>query len=602
MKMRFLRVFVLLRVLVLPAAPVFAQPLEPVRYTLSFPAPLTHYVEVEATYPTDGQSEITLMMPVWTPGSYLVREYSRNVEALSATNSNRARLPVEKTRKNRWRVQTNGARSVAVHYRVYAHEMSVRTNWIDDEFALLNGAPTFITLLTALNRPHEVKLVLPTGWSRSVSAMPAGNAPDTYRAADYDTLVDSPIVAGNPAIYEFSAAGKRHYLVNVAERGDWDGKKAAQDLAAVVQKTIDFWGAAPYDAYYFLNVIGGAGGGLEHKSSTVLNPSRDSTETRQDYLGWLSAASHEFFHAWNVKRLRPIELGPFDYENEVYTRSLWFVEGVTDYYADLQNHRAGVTTVDEYLGALSGEIANLQTTPGRLVQPAELASYDAWIKYYRPDDNSVNASISYYTKGLVIGFALDAKIRHLTGGAKSLDDLMRLMYQRFSGAKGFTSENLRATAVEIVGGSSGPDLQRWLVRALETTDEIDYREALELFGLMFKPVPSPPMVSLGVSTRAEDGRTIVTTVRRGSPAAQAGIDVNDAIVAVNDVPVSQSQLAPALARVGAGNSARITIGRRGIARAIDVTLAADPSQAWSLALKPDAAPAQRARLSAWLGE
>jgi predicted metalloprotease with PDZ domain len=583
------------------AWPLHAQTLEPVRYTLSFPAPLTHYVEVEATYPTEGQAYVDLMMPVWTPGSYLVREYARHVEALTARDPNHASLSVDKTRKNRWRVTTNGARSIAVHYRVYAHEMSVRTNWVDDEYALLNGAPTFITLLGTSNRPHDVRLVLPAAWSRSVSAMPQGSAPNTFRAADYDTLVDSPIVAGNPAIYEFSVAGKRHYLVDVGEGGVWDGRRAVQDLAKIVQQTIDFWGVVPYDSYYFLNIIGGTGGGLEHKSSTVLNPARDSTSTRADYLGWLSTASHEFFHAWNVKRLRPIELGPFDYENEVYTRSLWFVEGVTDYYADLQNRRARVSTLDEYLAALSKEIANLQTTPGRLVQPAEQASYDAWIKYYRPDENSINSSISYYTKGLVIGFVLDAKIRHLTGGARSLDDLMRLMYQRFSGAKGFTSEDLRATTAEIVGVPNRPELRRWFAKTLETTDELDYAEALEWYGLQFKAPPEAPKPSLGIGIKSDNQRTIVSEVRRGSSAEAAGIGVNDEILAVNDVPVTRDQLAAALAKVGVGNTARITIARRGIARAIDVTLAADPAEAWSLAVRSNATPPQADHRNRWLG-
>ncbi len=604
--MTSLRAFASLRVFVILACiccaqPLHAQTLEPVRYTLGFPAPLSHYVEVEAVYPTDGQSQITLMMPVWTPGSYLVREFARNIEALTAAGPSHAPLMVEKTRKNRWRVQTNGARSVAVHYRVYGHEMSVRTNWIDDRFALLNGAPTFITLLTTLNRPHEVRLVLPQGWSRSVSGMPPGSGPDSYLAPDYDTLVDSPIVVGNPAISEFSVAGKQHYLVNVGESGAWDGKRAVQDLATIVQQTTDFWRVVPYDAYYFFNVIGGAGGGIEHKNSTVLNPSRDATATRPAYLAWLNTASHEFFHAWNVKRLRPIELGPFDYENEVYTRSLWFAEGVTDYYADLQIRRAGVSTDDEYLAMLSTEIATLQTTPGRLAQSAELASYDAWIKYYRPDDNSVNVSISYYTKGLVVGFALDAKIRHLTGGAKSLDDLMRLLYQRFSEAKGFTPEDLRATAVDIVGASNGPELRRWFARALETTEELDYREALDWYGLQFKPAPNTPRAWLGVGSRVDNQRTIVTEVRRNSPAAEAGIDVGDEIIAVNDVPIAQAPLAPALTKIGAGNIARITVARRGIARAVDVTLAADPSSAWSLEVQANARPDQIAQRRSWLG-
>jgi len=599
------RVFVVLRAFVITVcvccvSPLHAQTLEPVRYTVSFPAPLTHYVEVEATYPTDGQPSIDLMMPVWTPGSYLVREYSRNVEALTATGSNREPLRVEKTRKNRWRVQTKGARSIDVHYRVYAHELSVRTNWVDDEYALLNGAPTFITPLAMLNRPHEVRVVLPGAWSRSVSPMPAGAAPNSFRAADYDTLVDSPIVCGNPAIYDFTVAGKPHYLVDIAERGVWDGKRAVQDLATIVQKTTDFWGFVPYDSYYFFNIIGGNGGGLEHKSSTVLNPKRESTGTREDYLAWLSTASHEFFHAWNVKRLHPIELGPFDYENEVYTRSLWFVEGVTDYYADLQIRRAEISTIDEYLAALSAEIARLQTTPGRFIQPAEQASYDAWIKYYRPDENSINTSISYYTKGLVIGFLLDAKIRHLTNGARSLDELMRSMYQRFSGPYGFTPDDLRTAAVEIVGAAHGPELRRWFEKTLETTDELDYAEALDWYGLQFTAAPGPPRTSLGIRTEVENQRTIVTELRRGSPAAEAGMMLDDQIIAINDVPVSQGELVAALAKIGAGNKARITIARRGIARALDVTLAADPAQAWSVAVRSNSTAAQTQHRDRWL--
>jgi predicted metalloprotease with PDZ domain len=598
------RAFVFLRILVVHACIAcanvsYAQTPEPIRYTLSFPAPLTHYVEVEATFPSDAQAYIDLMMPVWTPGSYLVREYARNVEALTATDSNHSPLVVQKTRKNRWRVQTNGAKSVAVHYRVYAHEMSVRTNWVDDEFALLNGAPTFITLAAGLNRPHEVRLVLPAAWGRSISPMPGGSAPNSFRAPDYDTLVDSPIVAGNPAVYEFTVAGKRHYLVDVGEGGVWDGKGAVQDLAKIVRQTTEFWRVVPYDSYYFFNIIGGIGGGLEHKNSTVLNPRRESTTTRADYLGWLSTASHEFFHAWNVKRLRPIELGPFDYENEVYTRSLWFVEGVTDYYADLQSRRAGVSTPEEHLASLSAEIANLQTTPGRFVQPAEQASYDAWIKYYRPDENSVNTSVSYYTKGLVIGFLLDAKIRHLTNDARSLDDLMRLMYQRYSGATGFTPEDLRRSAAEIAGVSNGPELRRWFVQALETTEDLDYKEALDWYGLQFSPPPDHPKTSLGIRTRLDNQRTVVTEVRRGSPAAEAGITSDDQIVAINDVPVAQDQITAELARIGAGNVARITIARRGIARTLDVTLSADPAEAWSLQVRPTSTPAQSQHRTHW---
>jgi predicted metalloprotease with PDZ domain len=581
------------------ALPASAQPLEPIRYTLRFPAPQTHYVEVEALVPTDGQAQLDLMMPVWTPGSYLVREYSRNVEALTASSAEGASLGVEKTRKNRWRVAANGARIVSLRYRVYAREMTVRTNWIDDQFAQLNGAATYITRLEGRDRPYEVRLQLPPGWARSLSGL-ASSGPNVFLATDYDTLVDSPIFAGNPAVYEFAAGGKPHFLVDFGEAGVWDGARAVQDLARIVQRTIDMWGNAPYDRFYFFNVIGSANNGLEHKNSIVMDTPRLSTRTPAGYHGWLSLASHEFMHPWNVKRLRPIELGPFDYENEVYTKSLWFAEGVTDYYGDLQIHRAGVSTRDEYVQDLSGKIASLQATPGRLVQPAETASYDAWIKYYRPDENSANASISYYVKGAVIGFLLDAKLRHATAGAKTLDDFMRLMYRRYSGAKGFTSADLRATAIELAGPSAKDDFTRWFENVLETSEELDYREALDWFGLAFRPPSNARTAYLGVATTIDNGRTVVSRVTRGTPAYDAGFDADDEIVAVNDVRVLAGQLAARIAQFKPGDKISVVIARRDLIRRIDVTLGSDPGQSWSLMVRPDANAEQTAHLAAWL--
>ena len=325
----------MLLALLLWASPAFAQVLEPIRYTLSFPAPHTHYVEVEASYPTDGRAQIDLMMAVWTPGSYLVREYERHVEALTAASETRAPLSVEKTRKNRWRIATGGSRTVWVRYRVYSHEMSVRTNWVDDEMAVINGAPTFITLVESPSRRvHEVRMVLPRSWNGSYSGLVPSTAANTYVAADFDTLVDSPIVAGSPSVYEFSVQGRPHYLVNFRERAIWNGPEAARDLAATASAIAAFWGELPFDRFYFFNIIGSTRNGLEHKNSTMMNTPLE-WGSREAYLQWLSLASHEYFHAWNGKRLRPIELGPFDYEHEVYTKALWLVEGVTEYYADL---------------------------------------------------------------------------------------------------------------------------------------------------------------------------------------------------------------------------------------------------------------------------
>lgn len=589
--------------LALYACLAFAQAPEPIRYSVSFSFPHTHYAEIEASYPTEGRAHIDLMMAVWTPGSYAIREYERHVEALTATDPSRAPLAVEKTRKNRWRVTTNGAATVRVRYRVYAHEMTVRTNWIDDELAVLNGAATFITLLESPSRRrHEVQLALPRSWTRSYSGLTPGAGEHTYSAPDYDTLVDSPIVAGSPAVYDFSVQGRPHYLVNFRERGVWNGPQAAHDAKSIADAIARFWGGVPFDRYYFLNVIGSARNGLEHRNSTLMNIPLEATSSRRDYLDWLNLASHEYFHAWNAKRLRPVELGPFDYESEMYTKSLWFVEGVTDYYADLFAARAGVITREEFFALLSEQIRSLHATPGRLAQSAEAASYDAWIRFYRPDENSDNVSISYYVKGAVIGFLLDAHIRRLTNGARSLDDVMRLMYARFSGDRGYSREDIRDSVAEVVGPTHAREIRTWMTGALETTGELDYSDAMAWLGLRMTPPAEAPRPYLGVATQTQDGKTVVTSVRRGSPAAAAGISLLDEIVAINGEPLTAGQLGQRLGRFAPGSRVTLAMTRRGDPRNVEVVLATDPGHGWQLSVSPTATRTQSQHLDAWLKE
>ena len=583
-------------------APILAQTAAPISYTLRFPAPHTHYVSIEASVPTGGRTQIELMMAVWTPGSYLVREFARHIEAVSARTPAGETLAVEKSRKNRWRVSTGGADRIVVSYLVYAREMSVRTNWIEADFAMLNGAPTFLTLAdddTA--RPHDVTLELPAGWGRSLTGLAprTDRGPHAYRAADFDTLVDSPIVAGTPALYEFAVAGTPHLLVNLGESGVWHGPQSAEDVEKIARETHRMWGVMPYDRYLFLNMITEAGGGLEHRNSALLMSSRWDTASRPNYLRWLGLVSHELFHAWNVKRLRPIELGPFDYENEMHTESLWVVEGITSYYGDLGVHRAGLSTVGEYLEALSRQIRGLQTTPGREVQPVALASYDAWIKYYRADENSSNTSVSYYTKGAVLGFLLDTRIRAATGGAKTLDDVMRMAYARFSGARGYTPEEFRATAREV----AGVDLSAWFTRALDTTEELDYTEALDWLGLEFSGRPEEEEAEpgwVGLLIRTSNGRLLVGQVRRGTPAHDAGFNVDDEILAIGDHRVLANEWNERIALAPPGSEISVLVSRRGALSRLRVVVGAEPANQWDLQPVEEASPSQERHREAWL--
>ena len=582
-----------------------AQSIEPVTYAVRFPAPHTHYAVVDASVPTDGRDRVELMMAVWTPGSYLVREFARHIEGLSARSPDGELLTVTKSRKNRWVVETGGARRIEVSYRVYGREMSVRTNWIESDFAMLNGAPTFLTLADDdTDRPHDVSLELPDGWSRSVTGLTplTDRGAHTYRAADFDTLVDSPIVVGNPTVYEFTVEGTPHALVNVGESGVWDGPGSAADVEKITEELFRMWGETPYEQYVFLNMITESGGGLEHRNSTLLMTSRWATSSRPRYLRWLALVSHEQFHAWNVKQLRPIELGPFDYETEVHTESLWVVEGITSYYADLIVRRADLSTTEEYLEALSRQIGSLQTTPGREVQPVALASYDAWIKYYRADENSPNTSVSYYTKGAVIGFLLDMRIRAATRGLKSLDDVMRLAYERFSGPRGYTPDEFRVVTQEV----AGENLSEWFAQALDSVEELDYDEALEWLGLEFAGAPdeeeseTDPDGWIGLVTRVANGRRLVAQVRRDTPGYSAGFNVGDELLAIGDYRVLPNDWEDRVTQAAPGTDLSVLVSRRGALKRIPVTVGTRPDEQWDLAPIAAASETQESRRESWL--
>ncbi|AMV40742.1 M61 family metallopeptidase [Planctomyces sp. SH-PL62] len=606
-------------------APAPASATEPIRYSVRFPAPQTHYVEVEARIPAAGKADVELMMPVWTPGSYLVREYARGIEGFAARKPDGSALEAVKSRKNRWKITTGGADEVVVAYRVYGRTMAVQANWIDSAFAMLQGAATFVTLADGVARPHEVVVDPAPGWKQSVTALPAapGGKPHHYVAADFDALVDSPIYAGNPALYEFTVDGVPHVLLNEGEGGLWDGPRSARDVEAIVRAEKAFWGSLPYDRYVFFNILGESGGGLEHKNSTVLMASRWATRTRSAYLAWLNLVAHEFFHTWNVKRMRPVELGPFDYENEVHTPSLWVAEGTTSYYDRLMVRRAGLCSLAEYLAGdppSAGEdrtindVERLQTTPGRLVQSLEESSYDTWIKFYRRDENTPNTQVSYYVKGAVVAFLLDAEIRRATNDAKSLDDAMRLAYSRYSGDKGFTSEEFQKTAAEV----AGTDLSEFFHRALRTTDELDYARACDWFGLRFakdrpekksdadkeneKDKDKPAKAWLGLTTKTEDGRLIVAHVRRETPGFDAGFNVGDEILGVGDDRIPPSQWSKRLEAFRPGDKLSILIARRDRFQRLDVVLGQEPPRVWTMELIPDPTDAQKAHRKTWLGE
>ena len=462
---------------------VSAQRLAPIVYTVSAPQAAAHVVHVHAVVPTERRDSVDLMMAVWSPGYYRVEHYESRVKEFVARSADGAPLRVVQPTPNRWRIYTAGRPTIDIAYDVLSQERSVTLNWVDDTLAVLNGAPTFITLAEQAHRPHEVKLELAGLWKQSASSLaPAPDgAPNHFVARDYDELVDSPIVAGDLHVREFEVGGARHALVSAGDMGTWDDERAARDLAVIVEQHRRFWGALPYPRYVFLNVFRRGGGGLEHLNSTLLTSNAARVATPRGYLGWLAFVSHEYFHAMNVKRLRPVELGPFDYERPPSTTSLWISEGLTSYFGELLVQRSGLASVSDALVTLSVHIAHVQSAPGRLVQTLDQSSLDVWSGGVSGIGRDSTSTVSYYEKGPVVGFLLDARIRRLSNGRKSLDDVMRLAFTRYSGARGFTAAEFQKTAEEV----AGTNLAAFFAKALASTDELDYAEALDWFGLRF---------------------------------------------------------------------------------------------------------------------
>ncbi|MEM1415236.1 MAG: PDZ domain-containing protein [Myxococcota bacterium] len=594
-------------------------------YTLRMDDRAQHYVEVEAVLPAGGE-RLELMMAVWTPGSYLVREYARHVEAFEAMTLEGEPLPLRKTRKNRWVVdapppaeeddeapaEDEAAEAappgppvlparIAIRYRVYANELTVRTSFVGEGLASLNGAAVYVAPVEALAAPYDVRIYVPESWETVATALPthpeATEGEARYLAASFDELLDSPWVAGEDGVLTpFDAGGVPHVLASF-EGGDvFDQTRAAEDVRRIVEAQQRFWRVVPYERYVFLNVLNGGGGGLEHLASTLMLANRWVSTDDADYRRWLGLVSHEFFHTWNVKRLRPTPLGPFDYENENYVRDLWVAEGVTSYYDDLLLRRAGLISRDEYLKVLSDNIDRVIGAPGHRVQSLSMASFDAWIKYYRPDENSVNTAVSYYLKGMLVAFLLDARIREATDNERSLDDVMRLAYERFaSRAEGFSPEEFRALASEVAES----DQETFLAELVDGAGEMAFEPALRTYGLRFAPVEGPSESAFLGARVDEDGK--VRSVRRGTPAYAAGLSAGDELLAIDDERLPKDVPAR-LKRMTAGTEVTLLVARRGRLRRLPCTLGEVPAnQSRSVEVDPEAGPAQRRALDDWLG-
>lgn len=539
--------------------PAEVKPVPPdIGYTVSMTKPSTHLLEVEMRIKwTQMPAQLELKLPVWTPGSYLIREYARHVQDFAVKDAGGATLGWTKTNKNTWAVEAKGAKDIVATYRVYANELTVRTNELNDEHAFWNNGALLMFVKGQLNVATTVRVNPANNW-RVATGLPAvEGAVNTFRATDYDVLYDSPFEVSDFKEVRFDVKGKMHRYVITGE-GNYDLKTLAADTAKIVEEAYKIFGELPYDDYTFIvNTRGG--GGLEHMNSTALQVSRFGFKPDSRYKNFLYLVAHEFFHAYNVKRIKPDVLGPFDYENENYTRLLWVAEGTTSYYESLLLKRAGLITDKEYLSVKAGGIQALQTRPGRFETSLEEASLDAWIKYYRQDENSINNQISYYDKGEIVSMMLDLTIRAATDGARSLDDVMRHLYAEFyKKNKNFTPADFQK-ACELTAGKSLDEFFSGYVRGRK---EIEYNSLIAPFGLELKAIESNAgRAYIGADMAEESGRLNIRTVPANTPAYEQGLNTGDQIVAVDGYRASQAFLQSYTAERKPGDKVKLTIFR-----------------------------------------
>jgi predicted metalloprotease with PDZ domain len=593
----------------------------PVRYRIVPIDPKAHLFEVTLDVIDADPSGQRLALPAWIPGSYMIREFARHIVSIEARVGGR-RVAIAKRDKHTWQVKPSTG-ALTVRYRVYAWDWSVRAAHLDETHGFFNGTSVFLCALGHEDEAHDVDLVRPAGrafagW-RVATTLPELGAPrhgfGTYRAPNYDALVDHPVEMGTFRLERFAAAGVPHEIAYSGTIPNLDAARINADVAKLCAAQIAFFKGprepAPFDRYVFLTAVAGEGyGGLEHRSSTALLCTRDALPVDGDarggdrspgYLTFLGLVSHEYFHSWNVKRMKPAAFAPYDLTRENYTSLLWIFEGFTSYYDDLFLARTRLATEKQYLAMLAKTIDDVLASPGRRTQTVGESSFDAWIKYYRQDENTPNAVVSYYRKGSLVALCLDLLIRAQTRGRASLDDAMRLMWRRYGrdfypeGRGGLGEDEF----ADLVAEATGVDVKNPIARWAYGTDELPIAELARPFGLVLQrdadrgpPIMEARLVMAGADTR-------IASVTLGGAAHAAGLSAGDALVAIDGLRIQPGKFAALTGRYRAGDAVDVTFFRQDVLMQRRVTLAAPPGTT-SLTVAPRPRAAARSLLNGWL--
>lgn len=566
-----------------------------INYAISWQQPNSHLFEITIQTTSDGAEYLDFALPNWRPGRYLIQNYARNIQEFRATDGQGQTLPWQKTAKALWRVQTNRSANITIHYKYYANILDAGASQLNEQEAYFNGTNLFMYLPEHRNLPCRLKIQTPANWQIATALKTEANT--SFLAQNYDELADSPVIASPTLKTQEFKVGDTTYHIVFQGRIDYDLKTIGDQLAKIVtEQTKIFGGKAPFEHYWFLYHIlpNLFWHGVEHSYSTSITMPANAFNADRSRQTFYSVSSHELFHAWNVKRIRPqIFVNP-DYSQEAYTKMLWFCEGVTSYYGNLAMKRAGIIDEKAYLAGLESVITELQTAPGRLINSAEEASFNGWLQ----PDNPENVQISFYTKGELLGLLWDLAIRKQTNNRKSLDDVMLYLYEEYGKNDRGVPEDGLQKATETITGSSFTDFFAHYVAGYQ---ELAYNDYLAIAGLnLIEEVDKARSEAyLGMRVSNED-RATINNVVPGSPAAMAGLDRGDLLVAINGAQANGGNLSELLMGYHPDDHITVTVFRNRQLRNFDVTLGKGGNINYLLKHMDSLNEVQQSTLKAWL--
>lgn len=574
-----------------------------IEYDVSMSNPHTHYFEVEIILKNYDRDFIDFKMPVWTPGSYLIREYAKNVEGFSAVdNEDGNKLNFHKINKNTWRVERKNENDILISYKVYAFEGSVRMSYLDDSHAFIMANTLLMYVEDLRNASSVLKINIPDNWEKVSTSLSRieGNENEFY-IPNYDILVDSPIEIGNHDVIEFVAAGVPHEVAMYGA-ANFNPEQIKRDLTKIVETATDVFEENPNEKYVFIvHHSDNGGGGLEHLSSTVLGVNRWTYTNSGSYNYFLSLAAHEYFHLWLVKRLKPKELEFLNFDQETYTDMLWIMEGITSYFEEKIMLRAGFHDDAKFINNLLRAMSTIQNAPGASVQSVAEAGFDTWIKFYRKNENSDNSQISYYTKGMVLGALLDLIIIDGSEGGKNLDDVLNQLYFQFykKNGKGIGMKNFKKEVEKV----SGKNLDDFFNDYIYGTKDLDNEKYLHAAGIgLVETNSSTTTKSIGVKVKQDDHGLTVTSLKKDGSAYENGISVGDELISINGYRLYDYNINSLVDQFNAGERVTFLINRKGIVKSIELDIRKDETVSYSYELLDNKTKHQEKVYKVWLSK